>query len=64
MNFSIIIPNYNGEKLLKSCLDSINITKPKIKIEIIVVDNGSTNPPKSTSIFLNSWLKKIFSSIF
>lgn len=44
MNFSIIIPNYNGEAFLDSCLNSI-IKSAKLcsnlNIEVIVVDNAS-----------------------
>lgn len=56
MNFSIVIPNYNGEAFLDDCLKSItNSAKlcSNIKVEIIIVDNGSKNPPKKTTIFLN-----------
>ena len=55
MNFSIVIPNYNGEAFLNDCLKSINISDklcPNNKIEIIIVDNGSKIPPKQTSIRL------------
>ena len=39
---SIIIPNWNGESLLKDCLSSlVNLNYPKF--EIIVVDNNSTD---------------------
>lgn len=44
MNFSIIIPNFNGDKLLESCLESIVEAikfSPKNKFEIILVDNNS-----------------------
>ncbi|MBC8179696.1 glycosyltransferase [candidate division KSB1 bacterium] len=41
---SIIIPAYNEEKCLPLCLDSINnLNYPKKQIEVIVVDNGSTD---------------------
>lgn len=42
INFSIVIPNWNGEKIISDCLDSIfeQTLKP---YEIIVVDNGSTD---------------------
>jgi GT2 family glycosyltransferase len=48
MNLSIIIVNYNTEKLLKNCLESISESKQqtvnsKRQFEIIVVDNGSTD---------------------
>lgn len=37
---SIIIPNYNGKKYLKDCLDAINQIE-KLNIEVIVIDNAS-----------------------
>ena len=41
---SIIIPCYNEEKNIASCMDSIkNADYPKEKTEIIVVDDGSTD---------------------
>jgi len=41
---SFIIPVYNGEKYLAQCLESIRSqTYPDDKIEIIVVDGGSTD---------------------
>ncbi len=41
---SIIIPAYNEEKYLPSCLKSIsNLNYPKNDIELVIVDNGSTD---------------------
>jgi glycosyltransferase involved in cell wall biosynthesis len=41
---SVIIPAKNEEHIIKSCIDSIkNIEYDQCKIEIIVVDNGSTD---------------------
>jgi len=40
---SIIIVNYNTRDLLKSCLRSVFKNKDKLKLEVIVVDNGSTD---------------------
>lgn len=41
---SVIIPNYNGEKVLKFSLTSLaNQTFPKDMYEVIVVDNASTD---------------------
>ncbi len=40
----IITVNFNGKKLIKSCLDSLfKIDYPKDRFEVIVVDNGSTD---------------------
>lgn len=55
MNFSLIIPNYNGQEILTSCLKSLNLAIkncPNSKFEIIIVDNGSINPHPDTTIFL------------
>ncbi len=44
LNFSIIIPNYNGANFLTDCLNSLNQTIkncPNSKFELIIVDNGS-----------------------
>lgn len=40
--FSIIIPNWNGQKFLKVCLDSIREQSYK-NFEIIIIDNGSAD---------------------
>ncbi|KGG79808.1 glycosyl transferase family 2 [Caloranaerobacter azorensis H53214] len=39
---SIVIPNYNGEKFLKDCLQSISIQSFK-NFDVIIVDNASTD---------------------
>lgn len=39
---SIVIPNYNGERFLKACLDSC-LKLRGVRYEIIIVDNGSTD---------------------
>lgn len=42
MKFSIVIPCYNSEKYIKSCLDSIfSLNYPKKEYEVILVDGGS-----------------------
>jgi len=55
MNYSLIIPNYNGADFLPDCLNSIKNNQYK-NIEIILVDNASTDQ----SIALS---KKIFPKI-
>ena len=42
---TIVIPNYNGEKYLKGCLDSIapSVQNAAITYDIIVVDDASTD---------------------
>ena len=40
---SIIIPSYNSEKTIRSCLDKISEESKKLKSEIIVVDDCSTD---------------------
>jgi GT2 family glycosyltransferase len=39
---TVIIPNYNGRGVLKTCLDSVKAQDYK-RLEIIVVDNGSSD---------------------
>jgi glycosyltransferase involved in cell wall biosynthesis len=42
--FSIIIPTLNAEKFIDKCLTSIdNLDYPKDAVEVIIVDNGSTD---------------------
>src|SRR4030042_3589457 len=40
---SCLVPNYQGEKLLRACLQSVYDQKTDIPFEIIVVDDGSTD---------------------
>ena len=54
MKISVIIPVYNEEKVIGSCLESL--AKQTYKdLEIIVIDDGSTD--KSVAIIENSKLK-------
>jgi glycosyltransferase involved in cell wall biosynthesis len=54
---SVIIPVYNGERFIKECVESVlRQTYPSDKIEIIVVDDGSTD---STSSILLSYGRNI-----
>jgi GT2 family glycosyltransferase len=41
---SIVIPNIDGQSLLAACLSSID--EPDITVEVILVDNGSTDSSK------------------
>lgn len=43
MGLSIIIPVYNGENYIKKCIDSILEQKGNYAIQIIIVDDGSTD---------------------
>lgn len=44
MRFSVIIPTYNAEKTLFSCLEALaNQSVPKEDYEVIVIDDGSTD---------------------
>ncbi|RJQ32871.1 MAG: glycosyltransferase family 2 protein [Actinobacteria bacterium] len=55
---SVIIPNWNGKSLLNECLASVyNQTYPNI--EIIVVDNGSTDGSRE---YLESRVERVKSS--
>ena len=50
MKLSIIIPVFNGEKCLKTCIDSIEYEKQyKDEIEVIIVDDGSVDNTYSVS---------------
>lgn len=40
---SIVIPNWNGRALLPDCLDSTKRTTSDLRLEIIVVDNASSD---------------------
>lgn len=42
-DLSIVIPAYNVEKYIEECLDSILTQNTKYKVEVIVVNDGSTD---------------------
>jgi hypothetical protein len=44
MEVSIIIVNYNTREFLRRCLDSIFSFPPRREFEVMVADNGSTDP--------------------
>lgn len=40
----MVVPNFNGSRWLKECLESVEATQyPSNRLEIVVVDNGSTD---------------------
>ena len=43
INISVIVVNWNTKYLLKKCLDSVYRTIDNLVIEVIVVDNASTD---------------------
>ncbi len=56
-NVTIIVPVYNAEKTLKECINSIlDIDYPKEKLELIFVNNSSTD---RTEFILNEYKDKI-----
>jgi peptidoglycan/xylan/chitin deacetylase (PgdA/CDA1 family)/GT2 family glycosyltransferase len=57
-HFSVIIPAYNEEYLLGSCLESLKNQDYPGKYEIIIVDNGSSD---RTSEIARQYTGKIFS---
>ena len=58
MNISIIIPNYNGEKLLRKNLPKVleAVREHKGKVEIIIPDDPSTDNSRKV-------IQKFFESI-
>lgn len=51
---SIVVPVYNTEKYLDQCLESLSAQTEK-NIEIIVVDDGSTD---SSALICDNWAQK------
>lgn len=43
VNVSVIVPCYNGEAYLRECLDSILTPPPACSVEVICVNDGSTD---------------------
>lgn len=55
---SIIIPSYNESKFIRFCLESLkNLNYPQEKLEIIVVDNGSSD---DTVLICSEYTSKIY----
>lgn len=54
MDISVIIPVYNTEKYLSSCLDSI-LGQANVSLELILVDDGSTDSsPNICDLYANN----------
>lgn len=56
MDLSIVIPVYNGAKLLRRCLDSIVAQQTNYKWEVWLVDDGSTD--ETVSIYREEYLSQ------
>jgi GT2 family glycosyltransferase len=62
-NVSIVIVNYNGRHHLRECFNSIlKLHYPKDKIEVVVVDNGSTDGSVELMQQKFSWVKLLRNS--
>jgi len=62
LTFSIIIPTYERPAQLSKCLESItNLDYLKNKFEVIVVDDGSINPPEK---LINSYIDRLNIRLF
>lgn len=46
VNISVVIPSYNSEKTISSCLQSILDQKTNLKYEVILVDSSSDSTPR------------------
>ncbi|MBU0477557.1 glycosyltransferase [bacterium] len=65
MDVSVVITTKNEEKNIESCLRSIrNVTYPQDKIEIIVVDNNSTDKTKEIVEEFKKWFTPLNVQLF
>ena len=55
MKVSVVTPNYNGEKFLKTFFDSLNEDSELIG-ELIIIDNGSTDKSKEYIENYSFWM--------
>ena len=55
IDISIIIPIYNTEKYLKQCIDSVLSDQNSANIEVILINDGSTD---QTGYIINEYAKK------
>jgi GT2 family glycosyltransferase len=57
---TLVIPNYNGGQYLRDCLDSISrLNYPKSELEVIIVDNGSSDRSHLEALGLFDFVKVI-----
>ncbi len=57
---SIIVLNYNGKRYLDECLNSLKaVHYPSDKVEVLVVDNGSTDGSQSYIREHHDWVKAV-----
>ena len=59
-SLSVVIVNYNGYKYLKSCIQSIQNSLSWNTLEIIIVDNGSSEDIPQIKSLANNQIKLIF----
>ena len=55
-DIAVIIVNYNVKSFLNFCLESVYVAAENLNVEIIVVDNASTD---GSLDFLNTWHKNV-----
>lgn len=53
MKISVIVPSYNEGKTLKTCIDNIYSKNPQMDLEVILIDNGSTDDTSEIAKKLN-----------
>lgn len=55
IRFSVIVAVFNGEKTVNRCINSINAAKKDYNIDLIIINDGSTD---NTSEILDFWVQK------
>jgi GT2 family glycosyltransferase len=57
---SVVIPNWNGARHLRPCLDSLaQLDFPRERLEVVVVDNGSTDDSVRLLRDEYPWVKRV-----
>ena len=57
MDLSVIIVNWNTKQLLIECLNSLAPATVKCRMEVIVVDNASTDGSPEMVLAMYPWIK-------